>query len=126
MPLSGIADWILLLVRLMLAAVMLYHGWPKIKNLNKNAEDFVGMGFRPGKFWGTIVALTEVFGGVLLILGFFAWIPAVAFGFQMIVGTIWKITKTDKKFPDYSHDMILLMLCLVILAFGPGVWSLAF
>lgn len=44
-------QWILLLVRIVLAIVMIYYGWPKIRDLASNANDFVQMGFNPGIFW---------------------------------------------------------------------------
>jgi len=43
--------WILLFVRLVVAAVMLFYGLPKIRDLKSNTNDFVEMGFRPGIFW---------------------------------------------------------------------------
>ena len=43
--------------------------WQKIKNLRANAQNFEMMGFRPGIFWGTIVALTETIGSLAVILG---------------------------------------------------------
>ena len=113
-------DLALLIARVIAGWVMIYYGAPKIRNLTKNAQDFVHMGFVPGWLWGTIVAFVEFFGGVLLIAGFF--VPAIAamFGFQMILGTIWKISATKKRFPDWSYDLILLALMLLLIAAGPG------
>lgn len=34
-----------------MAAVMLFYGWPKIRDLKSNANDFLQMGFNPGIFW---------------------------------------------------------------------------
>ena len=115
--LAGYQEQVLFLVRLIVGIVMIYYGWPKIKDMKKNANDFVGMGFKPGWFWGTIVALVEFVGGIALIAGVYVWLVASLFGFRMIVGTIWKITKVKKPFPDYSYDLSLLALTLVLLAF---------
>jgi hypothetical protein len=57
-------DWVLLLIRSVLAAVMIYYGWPKIRDPASNAKDFVRMGFKPGMFWGTLIAVVEFFGGI--------------------------------------------------------------
>jgi len=116
-------DWILLFGRVILAIVMVYYGWPKIKKFRTNAEDFVEMGFKPGMFWGTLVALVEFVGGIGILLGFSVELAAALFGFQMIVGTFWKL-KLRKSFPDYSYDLQLLALCVVLMAFGPGRHSL--
>ena len=116
-------DWTLLFVRLILGIVMVYYGWPKIKDLKSNAKDFDKMGFKPGIFWGTITASVEFIGGIAMIIGFLAEIAAVFFAIQMITGTIWKITKTDKPFTDLSYDLQLLAMSLVIITFGAGLYT---
>lgn len=116
-------DWILTIVRVILGTVMVYYGWPKIKDLKSNGDDFIKMGFKPGIFWGTAVALVEFVGGIFMILGLFSEVIAVLFGIQMAVGAIWKVTKTDKPFSDWSYDLQLFAMCLVIIAFGPGLYA---
>src|SRR5204862_6040320 len=111
--------WIALLARLVLAAVMLYYGWPKISNLDSNCREFVRMGFRPGIFWGTLIAAVEFFGGIAILLGLYAELAGALFGFQMIVGTFWKL-KIKKSFTEYSYDLQLFALCLLIMAQGAG------
>jgi len=59
-----------------------------------------------------------------MVLGAFATFIAILFGIQMIAGTIWKITKTDKGFKGWSYDMQLLAMCLTIITFGPGFYAL--
>ena len=103
---------------------MIYYGYPKIQNLTKNAKDFEKMGFQPPMFWGSIVAFLEFFGGILMLVGLLTPIIAILFGAQMIAGTIWKITRTEKPFSDYSYDLLLLSICLIILTFGGGYYAL--
>jgi len=117
-------EFVLLFTRLVLGVVMFYYGLPKIKDLSKNAKNFEGMGFKPGMFWGTIVALLEFFGGIAMILGILTSVIAILFGLEMIGGTIWKVTKTEKPFSDYSYDIILLSICLIIITFGPGLYAI--
>jgi uncharacterized membrane protein YphA (DoxX/SURF4 family) len=38
----------------------------------------------------------------------------------MLLGTVVKATKWHKPFTDYSYDLLLLALCLLLLALGPG------
>ena len=97
-PLAGFADEALLLARLIMGVVMLHYGVPKLRDPRKHVEDFVQTGFRPAWFWGMIIAVVEGVG-------------------------IWKVAKAGKPFPDYSYD--LLLLALVLLAFGPGRYSIA-
>lgn len=122
--LSPHSEYILLALRLLFGIIFIYFGIPKLKDLSKNADDFTNMGFKPGWLFGTGIAVLEVFGGILFILG--VWVPILAslFGIQMIVGTIWKIVATTKKFPDWSYDLLLLGFSLVFLGFGAGAVSL--
>jgi putative oxidoreductase len=116
--------WILLLARIALGIVMTYYGWPKIRDLTSNAKDFARMGFKPAFFWGTLIAIVEFVGGVAILLGLFAELAAALFGFQMMVGTFWKL-KIKKPFSDYSYDIQLFALCLVIMSRGSGAFALA-
>ncbi len=116
--------WILFFIRVLMGIILVYYGWPKIKNPKSNAEDFVGMGFRPGMLWGTLIAVVEFFGGIAMLTGVYAELVASIFGFEMIVGTFWKL-KLKKPFTEYSYDLQLLALCVVLMAFGAGLYSLA-
>jgi hypothetical protein len=40
----------------------------------------------------------------------------------MLLGTVVKSTKWHKPFTDYSYDLLLLALCLLLLALGPGAY----
>ena len=123
-PLAGIVDIVLLIVRVVLGGIMMYYGWPKLKDPAKNARDFVSMGFKPGWFWGSVVLVVEFGGGVLIMLGLLTPIAAALFGFEMLTGAIWKATKAGKPFVDWSYDVQLLALCLLLLAVGPGAFSI--
>jgi uncharacterized membrane protein YphA (DoxX/SURF4 family) len=120
----GYEDELLLFVRLVVGIVMIYFGWKKIKNLRSNAKDFVGMGFRPGWLWGTIVMFLEFFGGIAMLAGVFIGITALMFGFEMMLGAGMKAIKWKKPFTDYSYDLLLLALMAVLLVFGPGGYIL--
>lgn len=115
-------SFVLLFARLVLAAVMLYFGWPKIRDLRANAKDFVNKGFSPGWLWGTIVAVVEFVGGLAMALGVWVGLIAAAFGFQMLVGVFWK-RKMGRSFGDYSYDLLALAIAGVLMRFGGGVWQ---
>jgi putative oxidoreductase len=117
-------DWVLLFLRAVMGIVLIYYGWPKIKNPTSNAADFVEMGFRPGLLWGTLIAIVESFGGLAMLAGAYAELAASLFGFEMITGTFWKL-KLRKPFSDYSYDLQLLALCVAIMSFGAGRSSIA-
>ena len=118
------SDWVLFFARTVLATVMIYYGLPKVRDLKSNARDFAKMGFNPGWLWGTITAFIEFFGGVAILIGFLAEIAATLMSFQAIVGMVWKITKTDKPFTDWSYDLMLLAVSFIIITFGSGAYSI--
>jgi len=104
-PLAGLYDLVALLVRIMMGGVMMYYGWPKVKDPRKNAEDFGKGGFTPGWFWGTIVLLVEFVGGISVVVGFYTWVAAALIGIEMLTGTVWKIGKAHKPFTDDVLDV---------------------
>lgn len=122
----GIQNIALLLLRITFGGIFLYYGIPKIRDLKANAQDFEEMGFTnpSGWFWGTPVALLETVGSVAIILGIFTWFFALAFAIHMLVGTVWKISSTDKPFKDWSYDVLLLSLAIMLLITGPGTLNL--
>lgn len=120
--LSGIA---LLIVRAIFGVTFFYYGQFKIRDLKGNAKTFEDVhGLYPGWFWGTLIALLETFGSLAVLLGLFVPFFAVLFAIHMISGTIWKTTKTDKPFTDWSYDLLLLALALMLLVHGPGAFAL--
>lgn len=120
--LADYSDSVLLIARVILGITMIYYGWPKIKDLKANAEDFVKMGFKPGMFWGTIIALVEFVGGIFLIAGFLVSLVATLVAVEMIVGTIYKI-KSGKSFKNWSYDLLILAIALLLLTFGGGIYG---
>jgi putative oxidoreductase len=117
------AQWILLIARVILAVVMIHYGWPKVRDLKSNANDFVQMGFKPGILWGTLIALVEFLGGIAMLLGLYAELAAALFAFEMMVGAFWKL-RIKKPFADYSYDLQLLALCLLVMSLGAGAYAL--
>jgi putative oxidoreductase len=116
--------WGFVVPRLILGALLIVHGWPKIKNLNKTAGDFNGMGFKPGMLWGTIVALLEFVGGIGLLLGL--WVPYLCFLFliQFFVIIVWKWSKKMPFAGGWELDAIIFALLLVFFTLYGGFYLL--
>ncbi|MEX0690176.1 MAG: DoxX family protein [Candidatus Paceibacterota bacterium] len=116
------SDWAILALRIILGLVLIFHGYPKIKNLKKNAKDFNKMGFKPGMFWGSLVAILEVVGGVALIAGFLTQTLAIIFIVQFIV--IMLTIKRNAGFKGVEMDLLIVGGLLVLVTIGGGVYSL--
>src|SRR3989344_4293069 len=117
-------DQALLILRLALGLILLAHGWPKIRDLKATAQGFDSMGFKPGRFWGTLVAIAEFLGGLLLIAGLFTQVAALILAIQFIVIMIWKLRSKQKLVGGYELDLILLVALLVLATTGSSLYAL--
>lgn len=117
------SDFAFLAFRLVLGAVLLVHGIPKIRDLAKTAENFAAMGFRPGKFWGTLVAVAEVLCGALFVLGLFTQVAAAVIAIEFIVILV-KVKKFKQFAGGYELDLLILAGALVLLTTGAGAFGL--
>ncbi len=113
------SDWGILALRLVLGAIFIAHGWPKIKNLKGTAEAFRGMGFRPGRFWATLIALLEFVGGIALLLGFLTQIFALLFALEFVV-IILKVKRKKGLVEGYEFDLLILAALLALVTLGGG------
>ncbi len=75
-PLAPYADVMLLVARLVVGVVMVYYGWPKVRDPAKHLKEFEQTGFKPASFWGSIILVVEFFGGLAMLLGVVVWAAA--------------------------------------------------
>lgn len=124
-PLLAIfSEWALLALRVVFGLIFLSHGWPKLRNLKGTAENFTMMGFKPGGFWGTVVATIETFGGLAVILGIVTEYAALFLAFNMLIATLWKIKRGQKLVGGFELDLTLFVVGLALATLGGGVYSL--
>jgi putative oxidoreductase len=124
-PLYFLYDvWAVLALRIVLGAVLIVHGWPKIKDLKQNAKNFEGMGFRPGKLSGGISAFLEFFGGIALVLGLFVLPVSILFMLEFVVILCWRFMKKMPFVGGWELDLLILAGVFVLFSLGGGAWSL--
>jgi putative oxidoreductase len=109
----------LLLIRVALGVVFLYHGVQKLGDMDKVVGFFGMLGFHASLAW--FVAIVEAVGGAALILGVFVQIVGPALAIIMLVA-IFKV-KFGKGYPAMELDILLLLSLLGISATGPGKYS---
>ncbi|MCP6720165.1 MAG: DoxX family protein [Patescibacteria group bacterium] len=122
-PLLVFSDWGIFILRVVLGLIMVAYGLPKIKNLKRTAKSFAGMGFKPGKFWGTTVAILEFIGGIGLIIGFLTQLIALLIAIEFIV-IILKLKQGQKFAGGYDFDLLIVAAALLITTLGSGALSL--
>jgi putative oxidoreductase len=77
----------LLLLRLGLGVIFIYHGYPKLfTHLHETVQAFPKMGFP--FYFAYIAGVVEFFGGCLLILGLFTRIAALLIAGEMAIAII--------------------------------------
>ncbi len=124
-PFFGIwNDWGVFAVRLIVSLIFIVHGWQKIRNIPETVSNFSAMGFKPGIFWGPLIAILEFFGGLALFLGFLTQPIAGLFVIEFITATIWRISKHHSFAGGYELDLLILAAVFFLFLSGAGAFSL--
>ncbi|HUJ82468.1 MAG TPA: DoxX family protein [Candidatus Acidoferrales bacterium] len=114
----------LLLLRLALGAIFVYHGYPKLFGHTREAvQGFVRLGF-PGYF-AYISGLIEFFGGWMLIAGLFTRVAGMLLAIEMAVG-IWKVghlAADPMAVRNYETPLVLAVSAFALATLGAGVVS---
>jgi putative oxidoreductase len=119
------------ILRIALGALLIPHGCQNLFGMFggmgfvRNAELFDKLGYAPGMFWGTLVGLTELVGGILLVLGLFTRFAAAAVVIFMIVAVHFTSAKGFFWANGGSEYALLIGFCaLFFLIRGGGNCSL--
>jgi putative oxidoreductase len=118
-------DAALLIVRVVLGIIMLYHGWPKVTNLGGTIEGFTGMGIPMPALAATFAMVAEVGGGILLLLGVLTDIAGLLFAIDMLGAITFVHAKNGFAVMDGGVEwpLALLAMALAIALAGPGRFS---
>ena len=122
--LNGLQDLGLLVLRIALAAIFLYHSIPKLKMPSQMAK---GMGKSTG--FVIVLGLTEFISGLALIIGFLTQIGAILLGIVMLGAlyhklTIWKVPFAAMDKLGWEFDLILLAAAITLTLLGAGAISI--
>jgi putative oxidoreductase len=102
-----------------------FFGWFGGMGYEKFVALFNTLGYKPGILWLTLVGLTEFVGGILLVLGLFTRLAALAVVTFMIVAVHFTSAKgffwTQQ---GLEYSLLILFVGLVFLIRGGGDYSL--
>jgi len=109
----------LLVLRLVLGFIFIWHGYPKLTHPNAMHGMFLQHGL-PGYFV-SVAGVLEVFGGGLLILGFLTPIAAMLLAIEMAVA-IWKVHSAGGYLAvhNYEFPLVLAAACFALATVGAG------
>ncbi len=117
----------ILLLRLGIGLMFVYHGWPKISGGAEtwvklgSAMKFMGIGFAPA-FWGFMSAATEFFGGIFIAIGLLTRPVAMMLAFNMVVAVVLKFS-TGAGMGGASQAIEVGIVFLSLILIGPGKYS---
>lgn len=107
------------LLRIMLGAVMITHGYGKVFGDVSRLSGGVGaMGFPAPEFFAWAAAISEFFGGIMLILGLFTRFWSAMIGITMFVAAF--VAHAADPFQKKELALVYLVVSIVIFLLGPG------
>jgi putative oxidoreductase len=115
-------DAALLILRLVLGVIMIYHGYPKLTGFAGTAGFFAEAGVPLPTLAAAFATVVEVFGGILIIIGVAADVAGLLFAIDMLGAILFvhiengfSVGKHGVEFP-----LALLAMALMIAFAGPG------
>jgi putative oxidoreductase len=118
-------DAALLVLRLALAAVLLYHGLPKLMNFGATVSGFETMNVPAPTLTAGFALLSEVVGGILILLGVAVDLAGILVVIDML-GAIFAVHWSagfDFTKGGWEHPFTVLAMALALALAGPGGYS---
>jgi len=114
----------LLLLRVALGVIFVYHGYPKLFGHTRQTMDAFGhMGFPP--YFAYLAGVIEFFGGCLLIIGLFTRIAGLLIAGEMAVALVQvhKILEDPRAVHNYEFPLALATAAFALASLGAGLIS---
>ncbi|HKN59660.1 MAG TPA: DoxX family protein [Candidatus Acidoferrales bacterium] len=114
----------LLLLRVALGVIFIFHGYPKLTHSPQWVENFGHMGL-PGYF-AYIAGVLEVFGGAMLIAGIFTRIagPLLAIEMGVALVKVHGLLSNPSNVHNYEFPLVLCASSFVLATVGAGLISI--
>ena len=118
------AGWGITVVRIMTGLLFAIHGYQKFAGgIGGVATFFAKISIPFPGLMAPFIAILELVGGILLILGVGTRVLGALFGVEMLVTTLWvKIPAQGWNASDL--DRMLLVACVLLVLAGPGAAAL--
>lgn len=118
-------DLAILLLRVGLGLVFVFHGWQKLQNMEQTIGFFATIGI--SAFWTYVAAWAEFVGGLLLIVGLFVRYAGIVLAIVMAVAVLVVHLKNGYSLQNggYEYALTLLLGALALAFIGAGRYSVA-
>ena len=123
--------WSAPILRIVMGGILIPHGCQKLfgwfggMGLTANAQLFDRFGYGPGMFWGTLVGVTEVTGGILLAIGLYTRPAALTIAIFM-VNAVYFTSNVGGFFwtkGGSEYSLLILAVAVYFLIRGGGPYS---
>jgi len=114
----------LVALRLALALIFIYHGYPKLVRVDAGMHEFFMQHGLPSYFVG-LAGILECFGGGLLAIGLFTRPVGLLLAVEMAIA-IWKVKLIHgvMAVSEYQFELVLAAACFAVATLGAGPLSL--
>jgi putative oxidoreductase len=118
-------DVALLILRLTLAAILLYHGLPKIMNFGATIGGFQSMNIPAPTLAAVVAILAEVVGGLLILFGVAVDLAGILVIIEMLgaIAFVHWSNGFDFTKGGWEHPFTVLAMALTLALAGPGDYS---
>jgi putative oxidoreductase len=130
-PVSRLAEFAPLVVRVLIGAIMAAHGWQKLMGGPANFGGFLSqLGVPLPALMAWVVTLVELVGGILLIVGLLSRLAALLLTIDLVVAialvkvNVGFLSVPGADLPGAELDLALIAGFLAIFLAGPGRMSL--
>lgn len=115
----------LLLIRLGVGLVFVYHGYQLVSNMPQTVMYFSQVGISAS--WAYVAAYAELVGGALVLIGFWTRYAGLVLAVVMLVGIYTVHLKNGFSLQNngYEYALLLLLASLSLTFTGAGRYSLA-
>ncbi len=113
-------------LRIFLGFIFIYFGYLKFfRDKEEKLLFFKRLNLSPPIFFLSIIAGTEIIGGILLVIGLFTQTVAILFSLLMLFATIIKLTNTNALKNNVDYYFMLFIISFSLIFLGPGIFAIS-
>ncbi|MDA1038253.1 MAG: DoxX family protein [bacterium] len=112
----------LLMLRLAVGVVFIYHGWLKLSDIGSTTIFFENQGIPLAMIMAWVVALIEFVGGLAMLVG--VWVRTVSLLLALVMIVALLTVHTGAPYAAAELPIVLLGATLAIHGIGAGDWRL--
>jgi putative oxidoreductase len=104
-------------IRILVGVALVAHGWPKLSDIVGTQGFFASIGL-PAEL-AIAIALLEVIGGIVILLGILTRVAAGLVILEMI-GTTLDVKISKGFVGGFELDLLIMAICVALFIMGPG------